>query len=206
MPLIEESHDSLPYIDIDASPEERAKAERLIASELPPDYQSKLHSTLPPPPEFRFSSLIQTELDRKATGIPISSGVELSRYEAPETPSKNDTASWQSTLRNAYSSSSYLSGRLTNLSLLEEFGKNAWLIGNWQLEEILRGLEKELTELKETTDNVNKTRKANQEGSKGEIVALEETWKRGVGKIIEIELATEGLRKEILARRRQNSH
>lgn len=150
--------------------------------------------------------MIQTELDRRAANIPISGGVELSRYEAPEPPSSNDTASWQSTLRKAYSSSSYLSGRLTNLSLLEEFGKNAWLIGNWQLEEILRGLEKELTELKETTDNVNKTRKATQEGSRGEIVALEETWKRGVGKIIEIELATEGLRKEILARRRQSSH
>ena len=57
-------------------------------------------------------------------------------------------------------SSSYLSGRLTNLSLLEEFGKNAWLISNSQLEDILRDLEKELLEQKEAVENINKSRKA----------------------------------------------
>lgn len=173
--------------------------------ELPSNYRDNLHSSLPPNPKLEFSPLLQAELDRKASNAPISGGIDLSRYEAPETPSTNETAAWQSTLRNAYSSNSYLSGRLINLSLLEEFGKNAWLIGNWQLEETLRDLEKELASLKEATDDINKARKAAQEGSKGEIVALEETWKKGVGKIIEVELATEGLRKEILARRRQSS-
>jgi pre-mRNA-splicing factor SPF27 len=102
-------------------------------------------------------------------------------------------------------SSSYLSGRLTNLSLLEEFGKNAWLISNSQLEDILRDLEKELSEQKEAVENINKSRTAAQEGSRAELAVLEEAWKQGVGKTVEVQLATDGVRREILQRRR-NDH
>jgi len=111
---------------------------------------------------------------------------------------------WRSDLRQAYISSSYLFGRLANLSLLEEFGKNAWLISNSQLEDILRDLEKELAEQKEATDNINKARKAAQEGSKAELLGLEETWKLGIGRIIEVQMATDGIRREILERRRNH--
>ena len=153
--------------------------------------------------EPKFSPLVEKEFQRKAADKAIEGGIDLSRYEAPDEPSSNKIDDWTSILRRAYSLNSYLSGRLTNLSLLEEFGKNSWLIANWQLEEILRGLEKELVQVKEATENVNKARKAAQYDSKGEIVALEEAWRGGVGKIIEVELATEGLRKEIQERRKQ---
>lgn len=93
--------------------------------------------------------------------------------------------------------------RHENLSLLEENGKNAWLIGNSQLEDILRGIEKELTETKDTAESVNKERKIAQENSKGELIGLEESWKRGVGAILDVELAAEGLRLQILEQRRQ---
>ena len=93
--------------------------------------------------------------------------------------------------------------RHENLALLEENGKNAWLIGNTQLEDILRGIEKELTETKETAEAVNKERKIAQEASKGELVGLEESWKRVVGAILDVELAGEGLRMQILEQRRQ---
>lgn len=86
--------------------------------------------------------------------------------------------------------------------MLEENGKNAWLIGNSQLEDILRGLEKELAETKEAVENVNKERKIAQEAGMGELVGLEETWKRGVGAILDVELAAEGLRLKILEQRR----
>ena len=127
----------------------------------------------------------------------------MARYEAPEKPTDDsDLETWRKSLRQAYISSSYLSGRLTNLSLLEEFGKNAWLISNSQLEDILRDLEKELSERQASVEDVNKARKAAQEGSEAELVALEETWKQGVGKIIEVQLAADGVRREILQRRR----
>jgi len=53
-------------------------------------------------------------------------------------------------------------------------------------------------------ENINKARKAAQEESKAELIGLEETWKRGVGKIIEVQMATDGIKREILDRRRNN--
>lgn len=150
--------------------------------------------------------MIQQELDRKISGQPLN-GIDLSRYEAPEPPARSSDGApnldeWRETLRKAYTSSYHLSARHENLSLLEENGKNAWLIGNSQLEDILRGLEKELAETKEAVENVNKERKIAQEAGMGELVGLEETWKRGVGAILDVELAAEGLRLKILEQRR----
>lgn len=87
--------------------------------------------------------------------------------------------------------------------MLEEHGRNAWLIGNSQLEDILRDLEKELADTKEAAEEVNKQRKLAQEARQGELVNLEETWKRGVGAVLDVELASEGLRMQILEHRRQ---
>ncbi len=149
--------------------------------------------------------MIRQELERKAAG-PITGGIDLSRYEEPEGPSDdNNPEAWKRPLATAYTSSVYLSGRISNLSLLEELGKNAWLIGNSQLETILRQLEKELEGLKAATENVNKSRKAAQEGSRGEIMGLEESWKRGIGRILEADLAVEELRRRILDERRQQA-
>ena len=144
--------------------------------------------------------------------MPLTVGIDLSRYEAPEHPDRTSDAEgnstpnldeWRQTLQKAYTASSHLAMRHENLALLEENGKNAWLIGNSQLEDILRGIEKELTETKETAEAVNKERKIAQEARKGELMGLEESWKRGVGAILDVELAAEGLRMQILEQRRQ---
>ncbi|EAW08087.1 pre-mRNA-splicing factor SPF27 family protein [Aspergillus clavatus NRRL 1] len=209
MPVINESHDSLPYIDAEPSAQARAAAQHLITSELSPDHASTLHPAIPSLPTPRFTPLMQQELDRKAAGQPLTGGIDLMRYEAPEPPAQAgegetpDLDEWRRTLRKAYTASSHLSMRHENLALLEEFGKNAWLVGNSQLEEILRGLEKELAETKEAAEAVNKQRKSAQEASRGEMVGLEETWKRGVGAVLDVELVSEGLRLQVLERRRQ---
>ncbi|KAL4780940.1 Pre-mRNA-splicing factor SPF27 [Aspergillus varians] len=208
MPLINESHDSLPYIDAAPSTQARANAEKLIAAELSSDYKSSAHPLIPEFPGPKFSPFIQQEIERKAAGLPLTGGIDLSRYEAPEPPTRpSDSApnldEWRQTLQKAYTASSHLSSRHENLSLLEEGGKNAWLIGNSQLENILRVLEKELAETKEATESVNKQRKIAQESSQGELTGLEESWKRGVGAILDVELAAEALRLQILEQRRQ---
>lgn len=163
-------------------------------------------------PESRFSPLIEQELARKEAGQPLTGGIDLSRYEAPEPPSGTSTteeeatralAEWRKTLQRAYTSSSHLSTRHANLTLLEENGKNAWLIANSQLEDMLRSVEKELAETKQAVENVHKERKMAQEASKGELVGLEDTWKRGVGSTLDVEVAAEGLRMQILEHRRQ---
>ncbi|KAL3477881.1 Pre-mRNA-splicing factor SPF27 [Aspergillus californicus] len=208
MPLITESHDSLPYIDAAPSAQARTNAEKLIAVELPSGYQSSDHPLIPDFPEPRFSPLIQQELERKAAGSPLTGGIDLSRYEAPEPPARSADSvpnldEWRQTLQKAYTASSHLSTRHENLSLLEENGKNAWLIGNSQLEEILRLLEKELVDTKETAENINKERKIAQESSQGELTGLEESWRHGVSAILDVELAAEDVRMKILQQRRQ---
>ena len=196
-------------LDIDVAPTqtERARIAGLISAELPAKYETTLHPSVPFLPAAHFPEMIQKELDRKSGNQPIIDGIDLSRYEAPEPPvGEGDMEVWSTALQKAYASSSYLSGRLSNLALLDELGRNAWLISNSQLEDILRDLERKLAALKEATENVNKARKSAQEGSKGEILGLEETWRRGVGKIIEVQVATEGLRREGLERRRRHAN
>lgn len=199
---------TLPDIDAEPSALARQKAQQLINAELAPEHSSTLHPWIPASPESKFSPLVQQELDRKATGAPLTGGIDLTRYEAPEPPTRTsdtdapDLAEWRETLQKAYMSSSHLTKRLDNLSLLEEYGKNAWLIGNSQLEELLRGLEKELAETKTASEEVNKQRKIAQDASFGELTSLEETWKRGIGAVLDVELASEGLRMQILEQRR----
>jgi pre-mRNA-splicing factor SPF27 len=70
------------------------------------------------------------------------------------------------------------------------------------LEDILKSLEKELVEMKRQAEDLEEQRRRKQEGAKGEMEGLEQSWKTGVRGIVEVELATESLRQEILARRR----
>ncbi|KAI9831657.1 MAG: hypothetical protein M1819_004723 [Sarea resinae] len=214
MPLIQESHDSLPYIDRDITPQERALVESQIASELPSDSTTSLHPAIPEFPAPKLSTLIEHELARKSANQPLTGGIDTTRYEALDPPSTDPTSDqdrpqvledWKETLRKAYTSSQHLQTRLTNLALLDEFGKNAWLIGNAQLEDILRGLEKDLVAVRAQTDEVNKARKGEELAVKGKIEGLDQTWQRGIGRVIEVELAAEALRREILDRRRQGA-
>jgi len=144
--------------------------------------------------------MFTTEINRVAAGEPWHGGIDLTRYEAPDEPASDASQeAWRQALRDAYVSSMYLSGRHSNLTLLDEFGKNAWLIGNSQLEHILQELEQELARLKDDAENVNKARKAAQESSRGELLGLEETWKHKIGELLEVQVA--GLRQLILERK-----
>ncbi|KAI9847245.1 MAG: hypothetical protein M1838_000959 [Thelocarpon superellum] len=207
MPLIQESHDSLPYIDPDLSPAAREGANQAINAEL--THATTLHPSIPEAPAIQFSDLIQQEISRQAENRPREGGVDLSRYEALDAPTEtsagDEAQRWREVLQKSYASSTHLSIRLTNLALLEEFGKNAWLIANAQLEDVLRALESELVARREQTEQVNKARKAGQESVRGELEALNQSWREGVGKVIEAELAAEAVRQEILDRRREQA-
>lgn len=175
----------------------------MIYRELKNTNASEPHPTLPAASDVTFSDLIAKELGRIESGQPRDGGIDLSRYEEPDEPSADDdAATWRKSLRSAYISNIFLQGRHTNLALLEELGKNAWLVGNSQLDQILKSLDQELTALKEEVDDVNRERKAAQEGSKGEILALEDTWRKGIGRLIEVQLATDQLRQEIRQEKR----
>jgi len=130
-------------------------------------------------------------------------GIDLSRYEEPSLPDPTaEPSEWRSALRAAYTSWEYLIQRTENLGLLKQYGKDAWLIGNEQLEAELRALEGELARSKEDVEAVEEERRGLQEGARGEVVGLEEAWRESVGRALRVEIDAERLRGEVLKRRR----
>lgn len=95
-----------------------------------------------------------------------------------------------------------MSNRALNLSLLERYGNNAWLVANSQVEDELKALEAELSRVKGELENVEEQRRGKMDAARGELEGLEEVWRKGVGRAIEVEIAAEGLRRQVLERRR----
>ncbi|KAJ9141700.1 Pre-mRNA-splicing factor SPF27 [Pleurostoma richardsiae] len=211
MPLITSAHESLPYIDPEPTPAERAAAEALIAMERSSTADDPSHALLPPPFTPAFSALIDSELSRIASAPdpsrpPPTRAVDLARYEAPDLPDldSSDPSAIEPALSRAYASAAYLSARRQHLALLDSHGRNAWLVGNWQLEGELAALERELAAARREVDLVTIARRRAQDEVAGEVRSLEDGWKRGVARVLETEVAAEGVRREVLeARRRQ---
>ena len=202
MPLIQSTASALPYIDAAPSAEALVAADTLVQAELASEDQSVLHPSIPTQKQLHFSDLLEAEHARIAGGQAKEGGIDLSRYEALDAPANGDIEAWKATLQQAYASTEYLRGREINLGLLETYGKNAWLIGNSQLEDILKYLEREVEVLKLEQEAVEAQRKAAQANVAGEMQSLEEGWKTGIGRMIEAQAAAEGLRQEILERKR----
>ena len=204
MPLIQSSTEHLPFIDATPSDQALASANALIQAELASQDQSILHPSIPEEQPSHFSDLIEAEHARISSNLPKDedAGIDLTRYEALDAPAKGDPQAWKSTLAQAYASGEYLRGREVNLGLLETYGKNAWLIGNSQLENMLKGLEREVDGMKMELESAERERRGAQESAAAEMVALDGGWKKGVGRMIETQAAAERLREEILARRR----
>ncbi|KAG7009340.1 hypothetical protein G7Y79_00003g012080 [Physcia stellaris] len=190
MPLITESHDSLPYLD---TPSEQylASARALITASLPSkSTTSQPHPLLPPPPSSHRTPALDLEQTRLANS-PSShlKAISTTHYESPSTPSELRVSAF------------YLSKRAQNLELLERYGKNSWLVHNSVLEEELRAVEKELVETREEVLGVNRERKRFQVRGGDEMVGLERGWKEGVGRTVEVQLAVgalEGERRKVL--------
>ncbi|TKX20750.1 hypothetical protein C1H76_7138 [Elsinoe australis] len=203
MPLIQSSQDHLPYIDAPPSPTSLSAAKSLITSELPST--TSAHPSLPVRREITFSPAIESTLSLLASGQ-TPPKIDLTRYEAPSAP---DTSAplpeWNAALRSAYIASGYLSSRTTNLGLLETFGKNAWLVGNSQLEDILRDLEVEVKAVKEEVERLEAERRERQGYVRGELEELERTWRGQVGRLLEVQVAGERVRAEIEERRREGA-
>lgn len=63
-------------------------------------------------------------------------------------------------------------------------------------------LERELGETKREVEAVEEARRQRQESVRGEIEGLESVWREGVGRAIQAEVAAEGLRRQVLEKRR----
>ncbi|KAL8832354.1 MAG: hypothetical protein Q9191_000310 [Dirinaria sp. TL-2023a] len=199
MPLTSSTHDSLPYIDAPPSPRALNAARALIISSLSSTQTQTLHPSLPALPPSSLTPLLTSEQDRIAASTPLT-GISTERYEAPASSSSSSSSSSPdpSALRAAYTASTYLSHRNQNLSLqAQEFGKNAWLVHNSQLEDILRAVEKEVVEAREQVEGVNRERKGMQEARRVDVEGLGQRWREGVRAVVECQVAVEELGKEI---------
>ncbi|RMZ67583.1 bcas2 family [Pyrenophora seminiperda CCB06] len=217
MPLIQESYDHLPYVDAEIDAASLAAAKAVINADIRSAGvdTTEMHPALVPAAKYTptFSDFIAREHAR-LDDDPTSklSGVDLKRYEdldAPEntTPTSDEDRpelleQWNKALKKAYTSSEYVEARLTQLGLLEKFGKNAWLVGNSQLEDILKGIEAELVDVRKQHEEVEMLRRSQQDSVNGEIKTLEETWKKGLGRVLETEVAAAGLKQQIMEQRR----
>lgn len=199
-------------MDAEPTPAERAAAEALIAMERSTIPDDPHHALLPPPINPHFSAVIQSELDRIAASpdpnkpAPLRA-IDLGRYEAPDidttgtaTGARRDEL--EPALAQAYTAMSYLSARRQHLALLDNYGKNAWLVGNWQLDAELRAVERELAETRRAIDVLTVRRQRTQQESGSEIKGLDEAWRRGVGRVLEAEVAAEGVRREVIEAQR----
>jgi len=184
------------------------------------------------PNKSYLTPLLQAEFDRIATHYaqhqqqetsqdgqqqqipppPKLQALDLSRYEAPDPPTPEELSKMSpdeavshlsSALSQAYVSHAYISARRAHLALLDSYGKNAWLVGNYHLEGELKAIERELAEARRQIDVVTLQRR-NAQGEAGpEIQGLEETWRKGVGRVLETEAAAESLRRQVLEARRR---
>lgn len=59
-------------------------------------------------------------------------------------------------------------------------------MGNSQLEDVLRGVERELVETRERTEGVCRERRGGQEGGKGALEGGGREWREGVGRVAEV--------------------
>lgn len=202
MPLIPSGPDALPYIDSAPSAQALAAANALVEADIEPSAATSVHPSIPAQRQPQYSNLIEAEHVRLASGATKEGGIDLSRYEALDAPARGDVAEWKAALQKAYASQEYLNNRNINLSLLETYGKNVWLISNSQLEDILRDLEREVEAVKLDLEEVEQARRAAQSNAEGEMKGLEEGWRKGVGRLIEVQAAAERLRLDILERKR----
>ena len=181
-------------IDPEPSPAALAAARALISAEQ----STSSPPTLPSERQPSFSPALTTELDRVAAQTPLVP-LPTSRYEAQELPppSSSSSAALRPVLANAYVSAAYLASRNQNLSLLDAHGARAWLLSNYHLEESLKRTERELADVKREMDEVNHGRAQRQEAVKAEMLMLDDTWRKGVGRVLETEVAVEELKAQI---------
>lgn len=170
------------------------------------------HALLRPPYEPKLTAAMKAEVERvsanqkldKKSQIPLVA-IDLSRYEAEEKlPINAPKSDLQTALSKAYTSQSYLRGRRAHLALLDSYGKNAWLISNWQVETELRAAEAHLAQTRRDIDFTTLRRQRTQNEAAAELQNLDKTWRTGVGRVLETEAAAEELRQQCLdVRRRQ---
>ncbi|KAG6832238.1 hypothetical protein H0H92_004203 [Tricholoma furcatifolium] len=190
--------DSLPYYDDDLQqyPDLKLKVEQEFAREPKPP--ATLHPRVPPPFDlFSKNPILRAELERVESHQPFPP-LDSLRYQLPGPSSTPGTdEEWQASLQNARAQLEHQKIRLTNLTLLQNYGPNSWRIHNYLLEATAKQSEKALEDLKQLTIEVNRERKNDQERLGKQLTSLETRWTELISSVLQIEMANVALDAEI---------
>lgn len=179
-------------LDLDTEPTESeiAAIKALIETELSPD----LANNVPHPDAAHLFSnkskhTVSPALDQYIKDVGKSrtrapgEGIDLTRY--------SDLQSGQGALnlKHAYVALEYAESRAESLTLLAEYGRNQWLIGNDQLEQTLKQVELEVERERAAIEAVNGVRRDQQSGVKTTLEYLETRWREGIRNVVDVNVA-----------------
>ncbi|KAG6910603.1 hypothetical protein DXG01_009554 [Tephrocybe rancida] len=205
-----EIFDSLPYYDDDLQkyPSLQLKVEQELARQPKPP--TTLHPRVPPAFELfsvreqiddrdlnQKNPILRAELERVESHQPFPS-LDSIRYQLPapsSTPGTNEE--WQAAIQNARAQLEHQKIRLTNLTLLQNYGPNAWRIHNYLLESAAKQCEKALEDLKQLTVEINRERKNEQDRIGKQLTSLETRWTELISSVLQIEMANVALDAEV---------
>lgn len=109
------------------------------------------------------SQLIQEEMSRMEQGKPLPP-MDTVRYqlEPPAGTKRSDPAEWSKAVKNAEAQLQHQNTRLVNLELLQKYGSNAWRLHNFQLEAMLKTMQKQLEAVQAQITELSRIRKLEQ--------------------------------------------
>lgn len=162
---------SLPYIDATPTTEQVSDAEKLIAAETGP-----INTVIPESTPSKLLPAMENYVeDRKKTP-----GIDISRYTNLEDSQGNVN------LLNAYTALEYTLGRKDNVALLDEFGRVQWLVGNDELDQIVKAVDRQLAASRTELEQINQNRKRKQVAVSDTLGYLEKRWKSLLGDVVDV--------------------
>jgi len=193
-----EIYDSLPYYDNDL--ERYPNLKEVVEKEFAkvPKPPSSLHPKVPPEPSlFANNPMLAAELKRVENHESLDA-LDSTRYQVPAPLSPDASVEdWEKAVQNARAQMEHQGLRASNVSLLQNYGANAWRVHNYLLEADATLLEKQAEQLKERVTEVNRTRKNFQTELGERLTAMERKWTDLISTVLQLELANSALESEV---------
>eukprot|EP01059_Diplonema_ambulator_P007855 TRINITY_DN17371_c0_g1_i1.p1 TRINITY_DN17371_c0_g1~~TRINITY_DN17371_c0_g1_i1.p1 ORF type:complete len:224 (+),score=64.83 TRINITY_DN17371_c0_g1_i1:56-673(+) len=193
--------DALPYIDPGMTAAQRQEIEAMIDDEMEnfPEQDYLVHL---PVPKQTISQMLNDEMMRVAQGK-APAPLDRSRYDIapPKGANDGDMAAWTKAIQNAQAQYQHQVVRNTNLELLNEYGKDAWLGVNEQTKREVAQTEERIAAAKRKIDDLNSFRKHKQRKAARTLREAESEWMELCAKNLRIQLETEKLEREMAGAR-----
>lgn len=182
-------------MDAVPSDKEIQLAKELIEREADHLNSSKLHSNVVADSKSFLTPMLEKQLSRISQNEPLEHEIDLDKYSKLHT--KDSIGSSVLNIERSIVALEYSCIAQENLSLLAEYGKNQWLIGNDQLEQKLKKIEEKIQDEKRQIDSINWERKTKQSESASTFEYLEDRWKDGLKRVLDVNVANLALESEL---------